>query len=307
MIHDLLYINWDVSPYVFELGFFKFRWYGLMFGLSFLFGVIIYKKMIQREKKPLTLWDNIFIPVAVGTFLGARLGHCLFYDPGYFIPHFWEIFIPMKNGKLTGYEGLASHGAAIGILLGLYYYSRKNKVPYLWVLDRIVITIALAGCFIRLGNLMNSEIYGNETTVPWGFVFLRHHETVPKHPTQIYESLSYLLIFVFLYLIYLKKRPPFRDGVIFSFFLILLFGARFCIEFLKEVQEEFEKELTLDMGQWLSIPLIVAGFVLLAYLYKQGLTVETQPEPEPVEIKPVRHSETKHKSGKKRNTGNKRR
>jgi prolipoprotein diacylglyceryl transferase len=309
MTQEFLYINWDVSPYLFDLGFFKLRWYGLMFGLSFLFGVIIYKKMIQREKKPIILWDTIFIPVAIGTFLGARLGHCLFYDPGYFIPHFWEIFIPMKDGKLTGYEGLASHGAAIGILLGLYYYSRKNKVPYLWVLDRIVITIALAGCFIRFGNLMNSEIYGHETTVPWGFVFLRY-ETVPKHPTQIYESLSYLLIFVFLYLVYLKKRPPFRDGVIFSMFLILLFGARFCIEFVKEVQESFEEKLPLDMGQWLSIPLIVAGFVLLAYLYKQGLTVEPKPEPQPVEVKPVtqrKPAESKPKNGKQRNTRNKRR
>jgi prolipoprotein diacylglyceryl transferase len=260
--------------------------------------------MIKREQKPITLWDNILIPVFLGTFLGARLGHCLFYDPDYFIPHFWEIFIPFKNGKFTGFEGVASHGAAIGILLGLYYYSRKNKVSYLWVLDRIVITIALAGFFIRLGNLMNSEIYGHETSLPWGFVFLRRHEIVPKHPTQIYESLCYLMIFIFLYLIYLKKRPPFRDGVIFSLFLILLFGARFCIEFLKEVQADFEENLPLDMGQWLSIPLILAGFVLLIVLYKQGLTVEPQPKPEPVEIKPVK---SKPKIEKKRDTRNKRR
>ncbi|MDR1595037.1 MAG: prolipoprotein diacylglyceryl transferase, partial [Prevotellaceae bacterium] len=217
MIHELLYINWDVSPYIFELGGIKLRWYSLMFVFSFFFGMIIYKKMIIRDNKPLTLWDNILIPVFFGTFLGARLGHCLFYDPGYFIPHFWEIFIPFRDGKFIGFEGLASHGGAIGILLALYYYSRKNKVSYLWVLDRIVITVALAGFFIRLGNLMNSEIYGHETSLPWGFVFLRWHETVPKHPTQIYEALSYLLIFIFLYLIYLKKRPPFRDGVIFSF------------------------------------------------------------------------------------------
>jgi prolipoprotein diacylglyceryl transferase len=273
-----------------------------MFIFSFIFGMIIFKKMIIREQKPAALWDNILIPVFLGTFLGARLGHCLFYHPDYFIPHFWEIFIPIKDGKFVGFEGVASHGAAIGILLALYYYSRKNKVHYLWVLDRVVITIALAGFFIRLGNLMNSEIYGHETNLPWGFIFERRNEIVPKHPTQIYESLCYLLIFIILYITYLKKRPPFRDGVIFSLFLILLFGARFCLEFLKEVQADFEKNLLLDMGQWLSIPLIATGFVLLFFLYKQGLTIE--PQPEPVEIKPI---ESKPKIGKKHNTRNRRR
>ncbi|MDR2027853.1 MAG: prolipoprotein diacylglyceryl transferase [Prevotellaceae bacterium] len=309
MIHEFFYINWDVPNYIFDFGFFKFRWYSLMFILAFACGMIIYKKMIIREKKPLILWDNILFPVFLGTFLGARLGHCLFYQPGYFIPHFWEIFIPIKDGKLTGFEGIASHGAAIGILLALYYYSRKNKVPYLWVLDRIVITIALAGFFIRIGNLMNSEIIGKVTTVPWGFVFRQLEGTAeccePRHPTQIYESLCYLIIFVFLYLLYLKKRPPFRDGVIFSCFLILLFSVRFCIEFLKEVQVDFEKSLPLDMGQWLSIPLIVAGFVLLISLYRKGLTVKPQLQPAPAESKPVAGNKSGHKN--KRNTENKRR
>lgn len=304
MIHEFLYINWDVSPYIFDSGFLKIRWYSLMFILAFGLGILIYKKMIIKEKKPSVLWENIGFTVFIGTFLGARLGHCLFYEPAYYLSHFWEIFIPLKNGKLSGFEGLASHGAAIGILCALYYYSRKNNVPYLWILDRIVITIALAGCFIRFGNLMNSEVYGQETSLPWGFVFKRWHETVPKHPTQIYESLSYLLIFIILYLIYLKKRPPFRDGVIFSLFLILLFGARFGIEFLKEVQVDFEKDLPLDMGQWLSIPLIIAGFALLIFLYRKGLTVEPQPEP-PVDPKPV--TGNKPKPGNKRYTGNKRR
>jgi prolipoprotein diacylglyceryl transferase len=279
-----------------------------MFVISFFLGLVIYKKMIIRDKKPLVLWDNILIPVFVGAFLGARLGHCLFYQPEYYLPHFWEIFIPLKNGKLSGFEGLASHGAAIGILLGLYWYSRRYKVSYLWVLDRIVITIALSGFFIRMGNLMNSEVYGNTTNLPWGFVFARNGETVPKHPTQIYESLCYLAIFIFLYSLYLKKHPPFRDGVIFSLFLILLFSARFCIEFVKEVQVDFEKNLPLDMGQWLSIPLIVAGFALLISLYKKGLTIEPQPEPLPVEpqAKPLPHK-PKPVAAKRQNTKNKRR
>jgi prolipoprotein diacylglyceryl transferase len=252
-----------------------------MFILAFFLGMLIYRKMLVRDKKPPVLLENILIPVFIATFLGARLGHCFFYEPAYYFSHLWEIFIPFRDGKFSGFEGLASHGAAAGILLGLYYYSRKNRVPYLWILDRIVITIALAGFFIRIGNLMNSEVYGHETGLPWGFVFERRHETVPKHPTQIYEALCYLAIFIFLYLIYLKKRPPFRDGVIFSLFLILLFGARFCIEFLKEVQVDFEEGLPLDMGQMLSIPLVGAGIVLLISLYKKGLTVEPQPEPVP--------------------------
>jgi prolipoprotein diacylglyceryl transferase len=299
MIHEFLSIQWDVSPYIWDLGFFKFRWYSLMFVVAFVCGMIIYKKMIIRENKSLVLWDNILVPVFIGTFLGARLGHCLFYQPDYYLANFWEIFIPIKDGKLSGFEGVASHGAAAGILLALYYYSRKNKVAYLWVLDRIVITIALAGFFIRIGNLMNSEIYGHATDLPWGFVFKRSGETVAKHPTQIYEALSYLTIFIFLYLVYLKKRPPFRDGVIFSFFLILLFGVRFILEFLKEVQVDFEKNLPLDMGQWLSLPLIIAGFALLLSLYRKGLTVVPPPEPEPVKPEPV--------IAKQRNTKRKRR
>jgi prolipoprotein diacylglyceryl transferase len=304
MIHELIKIDWNVSPYIFELGFLKFRWYSLMFVLAFFFGMIIFKKMILREKKPLILWDNILVPVAIGTLLGARLGHCLFYQPEKYLPQFWKIFLPFEDGKFTGFEGLASHGAAIGILLGLYWYSRKYKVAYLWVLDRVVITIALAGFFIRMGNLMNSEIYGHETSLPWGFVFLNRGETVTKHPTQIYEALCYLLIFISLYLIYLKKRPPFRDGVIFSLFLILLFGARFCLEFLKETQVKFEENLPLDMGQWLSIPLIGAGVLLLFILYKKGITVEPQPEPVM-----VTKSTPKHKPNKENrlNRKNKRR
>jgi prolipoprotein diacylglyceryl transferase len=276
MTQNFLSVDWNASPYIIA----PLRWYSLMFVLAFVLGwYIIFKKMIIREKKPLILWENILVPVFVGTFLGARLGHCLFYQPDYYFSHFWEIFIPFSKGKFVGFQGLASHGAAIGILLGLYYYSWKNKLAYLWVLDRVVITIALSGFFIRMGNLMNSEVYGTETSLPWGFVFRQAGEIVPKHPTQIYEALSYLAIFIFLYLLYLKKQPPFRNGVIFSLFLILLFGARFFIEFLKEVQVDFEKNLLLDMGQWLSIPLIAAGLALLIFLAKKGLVVEPQPEP----------------------------
>lgn len=258
-----LAIIWNVDPIAFKIGPVSLHWYSLMFVISFLLGLYIFKKMVVSEGKPIVLYDRILLPVFLGTLIGARLGHCLFYDPGYYLNHIGEIFIPFQNGEFTGYQGLASHGAAIGILLGLYYYSRKNKVPYLWTLDRIVITVALAGFFIRLGNLMNSEIYGHETSLPWGFIFERRNETIAKHPTQLYEAISYLIIFTVLYLIYLKKRPPFKDGVIFSLFLILLFSARFIIEFVKEVQVKFEESMSIVMGQWLSIPFILIGVFLL--------------------------------------------
>ena len=268
-MNSFLHINWDVSPYLFQIGSFGLRWYSFMFVVAFALGLYMYKKMVIRENQPIALADNILVPFFIATFLGARLGHCLFYQPEYYLQNFGEIFLPFENGKFVGFQGLASHGAAIGILIGLYYYSRKNKVPYFWTLDRMVILIALSGFFIRMGNLMNSEIYGHETALPWGFVFLKAGETVPKHPTQIYEALCYLLIFVFLYAIYLKKKPPFRNGVIFSIFLITLFGARFFIEFLKESQVDFENNMTFDMGQILSIPLILAGFAILALIYKK--------------------------------------
>ena len=276
-MNSFLYVTWDVSPFIFRTGENSgLRWYSLMFVVAFALGLYIYRKMITREGKPVALADNVLLPVFIATLLGARLGHCLFYQPEYYLHHIGEIFLPFENGKFVGYQGLASHGAAVGILIGLYYYSRKNKVPYLWALDRVVIIIALAGFFIRFGNLMNSEIYGHETTLPWGFIFVNAvpPETVPKHPTQIYEALSYLFIFILLYAIYLKKKPPFRDGVIFSFFLVLLFGARFLIEFVKEKQVDFEENMKLDMGQWLSIPLILAGIGLFIYLYRKGLTVK---------------------------------
>jgi len=167
--------------------------------------------------------------------------------------------------------GLASHGAAIGILTALFLYARKINVPFLWILDRVVIVVALSGFFIRMGNFFNSEIYGVETTLPWGVIFVRgsEHNTVPSHPTQIYEALSYLAIFVVLHFYFLKIRMKELNGKIFGLFLILLFTARFLIEFLKNSQEDFEKGMVLNMGQWLSIPFILIGAGLLLYLQKK--------------------------------------
>ncbi len=245
-------VPWDVNPEIFRIGSFAVRWYGLLFASSFFFGYIIMNKMFKNEKLGEDVLDRLTIYMAVGTIVGARLGHCLFYEPSYYLKNPLEIL-------MIWHGGLASHGAAIGILLAIWYFARKERKDYLWVMDRIVITVALAGFFIRMGNLMNSEIYGVETTVPWGFVFLRNHEVAPKHPTQIYEAFAYLAIFVLLYKLYWVKKGEHLQGLLFSLFLVLVFTSRFFIEFLKEDQVAFEATMKINMGQWLSIPFILAG------------------------------------------------
>ena len=248
----LLIIPWDVNPEIFQVGSFAVRWYGLLFASSFLFGYIIMNRIFKNENLDEAVLDRLTIYMALGTILGARLGHCLFYEPEYYIQHPLEIL-------MIWHGGLASHGAAIGILVAVWLFTRKEKKDYAWVLDRIAIVVALSGFFIRMGNLMNSEIYGIETTVPWGFVFLRNHEVAPKHPTHIYEGLAYLAIFILLYRIYWSKKGEHIQGVLISLICILIFTARFFIEFLKEDQVAFEAGMKINMGQWLSIPFILLG------------------------------------------------
>ncbi len=256
----LEYINWDVNPEIIRIGRFAIRWYGLLFASAFFFGYLIMAKFFKIEKIRTEILDKLTIYMALGTIIGARLGHCFFYEPSWYLSHPIEVLQVWKGG-------LASHGAAIGILAALYLFSKKTKKSFLWVLDRIVVVVALSGLFIRIGNLMNSEIYGIETNLPWGFVFLHNGETVPKHPTQIYEGLSYFLIFVLLYLIYVKNEGKVRHGLLSGLFLILVFTARFFIEFVKENQVDFEAGMTLNMGQWLSIPFVLLGLGLLAYFF----------------------------------------
>jgi phosphatidylglycerol:prolipoprotein diacylglycerol transferase len=254
-------INWDMNPEIFRIGNFAVRWYGLLFASGFFFGYLIFLKFFKKEGLNVELLDKLTIYMALGTVLGARLGHCLFYEPGYYLSNPVEILKIWQGG-------LASHGAAIGILLSLWLFSRKFKKPFIWIIDRIVVVVALAGALIRLGNLMNSEIYGIETSLPWGFVFIRNLEMVPKHPTQIYEALTYLLIFVLLRWLYYKNDAKPRKGMLFSLFLILVFGMRFLIEFIKEDQVSFESGMSLNMGQWLSIPLVILGIVIL-WVYRR--------------------------------------
>jgi len=251
---QLLVIPWDVNPEIFRIGSFAVRWYGLLFASSFLFGYIILNRIFKNENLSESVLDRLTVYVAIGVIVGARLGHCLFYEPGYYLSH------PLEILKIW-HGGLASHGASIGILIALWLFVRKEKKDYTWVIDRVAIVVALSGLFIRMGNLMNSEIYGVETTVPWGFVFLRNGEHAPKHPTQIYEGLVYLLTFFLLFRMYWKKKGDVYQGLLISIFLILIFTSRFFIEYVKEPQVDFESSMILNMGQLLSLPFIAMGII----------------------------------------------
>ncbi len=254
----LNFITWNVDPEIFRLGSFAVRWYGLLFASAFLLGYLIISKFFKNEKIKTELLEQLLIYIAIGTIIGARLGHVFFYESEYYLANPVEILKIWRGG-------LASHGAAIGIAIALILFTRKNKLKFFWMADRLVITVALAAAFVRLGNLMNSEIYGTETALPWGFIFLRTGETLPKHPTQIYEAIAYLALFAILYFWYWRKKGVLKEGVLSGVFLITMFTSRFLIEFVKEVQVPFEKGMALNMGQILSIPLILSGIAFLIY------------------------------------------
>ncbi|MEI7980559.1 MAG: prolipoprotein diacylglyceryl transferase [Bacteroidota bacterium] len=262
---NLLFITWNPDPEIFRIGNFAVRWYGLLFASSFFFGYLIMQKFFNKEGVPIKLLDELTTYMIIGTVVGARLGHVFFYEPSWYLAH------PIKI--LEVWEGgLASHGAAVGIILALLVFSKVRHKPFLWVMDRIVIVVALSGFFIRMGNLMNSEIFGHPTDLPWGFLFVRSSDPteglVPRHPTQIYEGLSYLLTFFLLWWYYYHKDGKPAPGFLFGLFLILIFGVRILIEFIKEPQVGFERGLTLNMGQLLSIPLVVAG-ILFIYMARR--------------------------------------
>jgi phosphatidylglycerol:prolipoprotein diacylglycerol transferase len=357
------YVIWNPRPQLLDFGSFEIRYYSLLFALGFVTGYIILSRIFKKQGLKQELLDRLTVYMVLSTIIGARLGHCLFYEFSYYSQHPLEIILPFRGHlgsdfEFTGYQGLASHGAAVGIIIGILIFARKTKSSFLWTMDMIVIVTALAGCFIRLGNLMNSEIYGNPTKSTHGFVFthdltrlltekypgtvefvdyekikntpsgpaesvpiqmnihfnrkikdpgtirefgnaflpadlkrynfdnnilpptadsMENHitqknnlmvlstkiNTVPRYPTQIYEAMSYLFIFFMLLLIYYKLDKRLREGFIFGMFLVLVFSARFFIEFIKENQETFEDSLSLNMGQILSIPLVAAGIVLI--------------------------------------------
>lgn len=257
-------IVWNIDPVAFSLFGLEIRWYGVLFASSFIAGYLLLGKMLKKEGESPLLVETLLWYVALAVIIGARLGHCLFYEPSYYLAHPIEILY-IRDG------GLASHGAAIAILIALFLAARKFKKTYLYILDRVVVVIALSGLFIRLGNLMNSEIYGTLTNLPWGFIFVRDGQSLPKHPTQIYEALSYLVIFLGLIWYYVKKHGKPTEGKMSGWFLITLFGMRFLIECVKEPQEVWEANYILNMGQILSIPFVLVGIGLLVYAkYRQS-------------------------------------
>ena len=255
-------IHWNVSPYIFHIGSFGLRWYSVAFLLAFLLGYWIVGRMFKREKVDAKYLDSLVVYIFLAVLVGARLGHCLFYDFGYYFSsaHWTEIFWPFEHGRFVGYQGLASHGAALGILIAMWLYWRKYQLNPWWFLDRLVIVVALGGAFVRLGNLFNSEIYGTATSLPWGFIFERNGETVAKHPTGLYEALGYLAIFAVSIIYYRRRNGQFRTGTIFGWWLVALFGVRFLIEFVKT--NGVVDGSPLLMGQWLSFPFIIGGFVI---------------------------------------------
>ena len=293
MLHNLVVV-WDFDPVLFSIGSFDIRYYGLMWAIALLLGGYMFNSFCKKEGLDQKIADSIFIYGTLATIIGARVGHCLFYEPSYYLAKPWALITEIRDG------GMASHGAAIGLLIGLWLFSRKNKMPYIWSLDRIMIPVGIGGAIVRLGNLFNSEIIGNVTDVPWGFKFVRLYPNLPieavpvQHPTQLYEALCYIVTFVILaYMYYAKDMGRRRPGVLFGVGLEGIFLTRFIIEFIKIEQVDFEKGMMLDMGQILSIPFIVLGI----YMIYRGFA---KPAKEVVTVQAAANPDTKHKSHKKK-------
>ncbi len=264
------YIVWDVDPEIVNLfGFYSLRYYGLFFVTGLILSIYILSWMFKREHLPQENLQKLTIYGVFGILAGARLGHCLFYEPAYFLSHPVEMFLPIKISpeggfKFTGYRGLASHGGALGLVIALIVYARKTKHKLIDIIDLIAVVVGLAGGFIRLANLMNSEIIGMPTKRPWAFVFARV-DNIPRHPAQLYEALAYFFIFSLMILLYKTNREKLKNGFFIGSTLVLVFIARFLIEFIKENQVDFENGMSYNMGQLLSIPYILAGIGLIVY------------------------------------------
>lgn len=280
---DFLAIVWNADPVLFSIFGLQVRWYSLMFVAGFCLGWFIFQWFCKNEKLNPRILDSLLITLIVGTIVGARLGHCLFYQPDYYLGSwkgFLEIFMPWEGG-------LASHGGTIALFFAMIWfarkYGRKNNFDFVWLLDHLAVAVGFAACFIRLGNLFNSEIYGGPTNLPWGFIFVRNEETEPHHPTQLYEALSYLLLSLTLLWVYkyhftrakrAEKSHLYR-GTLIGIFFIWCFGSRFLIEFIKNDQVDFEAGMALNMGQLLSIPFVLLGIGFLVYANKKKLPLLT--------------------------------
>jgi prolipoprotein diacylglyceryl transferase len=255
------YIIWNIDPVLATLGPLKIHWYGLLFALGFIIGFQIMQWMFKRENKNIEDLDRLLWFLLIGVIIGARLAHVIFYDPSYYFSD------PIKILKIWE-GGLASHGGGIGALIGLYLFQRKTNYSYLWLLDRLAIPTALVAACIRTGNLFNSEIIGIPTTVPWAIIFERV-DMLPRHPAQVYEALSYLFIFIVLFILYKTTKTKDKSGMLFGILLSFVFIARLFIEFVKTKQEAYDSGLWLSTGQLLSIPFVLVGLLLIYLAMKK--------------------------------------
>ena len=268
-----VYINWDIAPEFANIFGFPLRYYSVLFVGGLILSVFILKWIFRIENIPVSHLEKLSIYGLIGILAGARLGHCLFYDWEFYSTRPLEIFLPIQQTwdggyEFIGYQGLASHGGTIGLIIVLIIYARKTKESIIKIIDLIAIVAPLGGSFIRIGNLMNSEIFGIPTNVPWAFIFV-WVDSLPRHPSQLYEAISYLLIFGLLIYLYKTQRKKLQNGFFFGLSVTLVFVARFFIEFIKEKQVPFEEQMKLDMGQWLSVPFILAGIGFIIYGLKK--------------------------------------
>lgn len=273
----LNYINWNLDPEIANIFGFSLRYYSLLFVTGLILTILILKWIFKKEGLLSENLDKLTIYSIIGLVVGMRLGHCLFYEPSYYLANPLEIMLPVKfleegGIEFTGFQGLASHGGVLGFLIALYFYSRKTKQSMIGTLDLIAVAAPLLGVFIRLGNFMNSEIIGIPTTSSLGVIFERVDD-IPRHPAQLYEAFSYLIIFIIMIFLYKKMRHKNEKGIFFGLVLVLIFVARFLIEFVKENQVNFEDGMSLNMGQILSLPYIIIGIGFMIYgLMRAGST-----------------------------------
>ncbi|BAJ03612.1 prolipoprotein diacylglyceryl transferase [Shewanella violacea] len=250
---------WNIDPVLISFMGLKVHWYGALFATAIACGFQVMKRIYIKEKLPVESLDNLLMYCVIGIIIGARLAHCIFYDPAYYLSNPLKIFAIWEGG-------LASHGGGLGAILALYYYRRKMDMPFLFLLDRLAIATAIFGFFVRIANFMNSEILGLPSNVPWAIIFERV-DILPRHPAQLYEAFAYLAIFIGLWAVYKYTEMKQKEGAIFGLFLVLVFSARFAIEFVKVKQAAYAEGMTLSAGQWLSVPFLIVGVVLLVLPY----------------------------------------
>ena len=272
----LNYVHWNPDPEIINLFGFSLRYYSILFAAGLLLCIYILGWIYKRENIPPEYLEKLSVFGVVGIVIGARLGHCLFYEPAYYLSHplemiFPVIFLPDGGIKFTGYQGLASHGGVLGVLIAIYFYARKTKHSMIDTIDLIAVVAGLLFAFIRIGNFMNSEIIGMPTTKTWGVIFERVDQ-VPRHPAQLYEAISYLVIFTILMILYIRKKERLKSGFFFGLATVLFFTARFMIEFVKENQVGFEDGMTFNMGQLLSLPFIAVAIGFIIYGYRRTKT-----------------------------------